>query len=332
MALLGLLVVLASSALRAQPDAAGRDRFPLTQGRFGTLGAPAKKQEWDLLGACWFKSGDCYWQASWVPESDVQAWLLVRPQMFFTGNNRVWNPPPKPLSWDYRDKSKRFIQENKDKIGITALGNSICYEDIESGYPNAEEYATWYHDFAAFVRGLNPRIKLAPGDLQSAWGGLHGTDLLMSYQAAYQKKYGEKMPIDAVGLHCYITGNKPPEWAKPEPVKAELFREKIRAMRAFMKRAGLQDAAFVITEMGVFNHCCDPPLTDAQLIAIMRYAIELMEGPEGVDKELGMPSDGYRLVQKWSYSAFPHLVKDGRLTPMGQAYRELADKYAKGRD
>ena len=60
----------------------------------------------------------------------------------------------------------------------------------------------------------------------------------------------------------------------------------------------------------------------------MRVAIEFMEGPQGVDRELGMPSDGHRLVQKWSYSAFPHLVKDGRLTRMGRAYHDLARKYA----
>lgn len=305
-----------------------RELFPLRAGRFGTLGAPANKEHWDLLGAAWFKSGDCYWQAPWVPEGGVQAWLLARPEMFFTGNNREWNPKPKPPRWDYRDKVKKFIEANHAQIGLIALGNSICCEDIEDGYPDLEGYATWYHDFAAFVRGLNPAIKLAPGDLQSAWGTLQGTGQLIGYMAAYQKKYGEKMPIDALGLHCYITGNKPPEWAKPEPVKPELFKDKIRAMRAFMKKAGLQDAAFVITEMGVFNHCCDPKLSDAQLIEFMRFAIEFMEGPEGVDKELGMPSDGHRLVQKWSYSAFPHLVQGGQLTPMGKVYRELADKFA----
>jgi hypothetical protein len=103
-------------------------------------------------------------------------------------------------------------------------------------------------------------------------------------------------------------------------------------MRAFMKRVGLQDTPLVITEMGVFNHHCDPPLGDAQLIEMMRGAITFMEGPEGVDPALGMPSDGNRLVQKWSYSAFPHLVRDGRLTPMGKAYRELAEKYAEEPD
>ena len=320
------MILLAVAASTAQ--AADSGRFPLTRGRFGTLGAPARQQAWKVLGAVWFKSGDCYWQAPWVPESDVQAWLLVRPRMYFTGNNREWNPPPKPPAWAYRDKTRRFIQENKDRIGIIALGNSICYADIESGYQDAEEYVTWYHDFAAFVRGLNPKIRLAPGDLQSAWGDLQGTDLLLSYQRAYKKKYGQAMPIDALGLHCYCTGNKPPDWAKPEPVKPELFADKIRAMRTFMKRAGLQDTAFVITEMGVFNHCCEPRLTEARLIDFMRFAIEFMEGPDGVDKDLGMPSDGYRLVQKWSYSAFPHLVKGGRLTPMGKVYHELARKYA----
>lgn len=323
------LALASSPILVTEAGAAERERFPLTEGRFGTLGAPANQQDWQRLGASWFKSGDCYWQAPWVPSSDVHAWLLARPRMFFTGNNRVWNPAPKPPRWAYRDKAKRFIQQNYEKIGIIALGNSICFEDIESGYQDPEQYATWYHDFASLVHALNPRIKLAPGDLQAAWGGLHGTDLLVKYQSAYRKKYGQEMPIDALGLHCYITGNKPPEWAKPEVVKPHTFVEKIRAMRAFMKRAGLRDAAFVITEMGVFNHHCEPKLTEGQLVEFMRAAIEFMEGPDGVDKELGMPSDGCRLVQKWSYSAFPHLVKGGRLTPMGRVYHELSRRYAR---
>lgn len=307
-----------------------KDHFPLARDRFGTLGAPNRKELWDLLGARWFKAGDCNWQGGdWVPKSDVQPWLLVRARMFFTGNNRVWNPPPKPPSWRYRDSVKKFIQEDRDRIGIIALGNSICYADIESGYYNIDEYVKWYHDFHEFVHSLNPRIKIAPGDLQSAWGGLHGTQQLERYMRAYEQKYGKPMPIDALGLHCYITGNKPPEWAKPEAISVEAFKQKIRTMRAFMKRAGLQDTAFVITEMGVFNHHCEPRLTEQRLIEIMQGAISFMEGPEGIDKDLGMPSDGFRLVQKWSYSAFPHLMKNGQLTARGKAYRALAEKYGK---
>lgn len=323
-AVLGLL--LSGTALaQSRPQ----ERFPLTRDRFGTLGAPSNEREWQTLGARWFKSGDCFWQGGeWVPRSDVQVWLLVRPRMYFTGNNRVWNPPPKPPSWEYRDKTRRFLQENKDRIGIIALGNSICFADIESGYDDAEEYVTWYHDFYEFVHGLNAHIKIAPGDLQAAWGGLQGTEKIESYLDAYRKQYGRKMPIDALGLHCYITGNKPPDWAEPEQVRPETFEHKIRAMRAFMKRVGLRDKALVITEMGVFNHHCEPRLTQEQIVAFMKSAIEFMEGPAGVDRDLGMPSDGDRLVQKWSYSAFPHLVRAGELTAWGKAYRELADRYA----
>jgi hypothetical protein len=312
----------------AQASETNGDLFPLTRDRFGTLGCPADQSQWELIGAAWFKSGDCYWQADWVPNSPVQAWLLVRPRMYFTGNNRVWNPAPREPKWEYRDKTRKFIQDNSARIGMIALGNSIVFEDIESGYADIDEYVTWYHDFQQFVRRLNPRIKLAPGDLQSAWGGLHGTEQLERYLAAYKKKYGQPMPIDALGLHCYATGNKPPEWAKPEVVSVQTFKDKIRAMRSFMKRVGLQDAAFVITEMGVFNHCCEPKLTDDQLMKIMQGAIEYMEGPEGVDREIGMPADGYRLVQKWSYSAYPHLVRNGKLTPRGKVYRALADQYS----
>ncbi|MBL7038359.1 MAG: hypothetical protein ISR77_06990 [Pirellulaceae bacterium] len=303
--------------------------FPLTRDRFGTLGAPNSKDAWDVLGARWFKAGDCYWQGGdWVPANRIQTWLLVRPRMYFTGNNRVWNPPPKPPTWEYRNKTTEFIERNKNRIEIIALGNSICFADIESGYYDIDEYVKWYHDFHQFVHRLNPRIKIAPGDLQSAWGGLQGTEQLEGYMAAYKKKYGQPMPIDGVGLHCYITGNKPPDWAKPEVISVETFKQKIRTMRTFMKRIGLQGTAFVITEMGMFNHHCEPRLADAWLFEIMNGAIEFMEGPEGMDKELGMPSDKYRLVQKWSYSAFPHMVRDGRLTSRGKVYRALVDKYA----
>jgi hypothetical protein len=326
----GVLVLFVVAEATAQTKPAAPDRFPLTRGRFGTLGAPSSKQHWDLLGACWFKAGDCFWQGGdWVRDGGAQAWLLVRPRMYFTGNNRVWNPRPKPPAWQYRDKTRKFIEANKDRIGIIALGNSICFEDIESGYSDIDEYVTWYHHFHKLLSRLNPRIKLAPGDLQSAWGGLHGTKQLAAYMAAYKKKYGKDMPIDAVGLHCYLTGNKPPKWAKPEVVRLETFKQKIRAMRSFMKRVGLRDTALVITEMGVFNHHCEPRLPEARLIEIMKGAITFMEGPEGVDRELGMPSDGGRLVQKWSYSAFPHLVRSGKLTPWGKAYRALADTYGK---
>jgi len=325
-----VLFLLSPAVLAGQENHKLKDFFPLTRDRFGTLGSPGSKEHWDLLGARWFKSGDCYWQGGdWVPGSDVQPWLLVRPRMYFTGNNRVWNPPPKPPAREYRDKTRKFIEQNKDRIGIIALGNSICFEDIESGYQDIDEYVTWYHDFQEFVHRLNPRIKIAPGDLQSAWGGLQGTRQIESYVEAYKKKYGKRMPIDALGLHCYLTGNKPPDWAKPEVVSVDTFKQKIRTMRAFLKRAGLQDTALVITEMGVFNHCCEPRLTEDRLIEIMKGAIRFLEGTEGVDRELGMPSDGHRLVQKWSYSAFPHLVRDGKLTRMGKAYRMLADTYGK---
>lgn len=319
-------VLLALAAVAEGP--AAEDHFPLTRDRFGTLGAPNGKALWELLGAKWFKAGDCNWQGGdWVPKSEVQPWLLVRARMFFTGNNRVWNPRSKPPRWNYRDGVRKFIQENKDRIGIIALGNSICFADIESGYYDIDEYVKWYHDFHEFVHALDPEIKFAPGDLQSAWGGLHGTKQLKEYLRAYREKYGKEMPIDALGLHCYITGNKPPEWAKPEEISVDAFRNKIRTMRTFMKDAGLRNAAFVITEMGVFNHHCEPKLTEARLLEIMEGAIHFMEGPEGIDKELGMPLDGHRLVQKWSYSAFPHLVENGKLTAMGKAYRALADKY-----
>jgi len=144
---------------------------------------------------------------------------------------------------------------------------------------------------------------------------------------AYKKRYGEIMPIDALGLHCYLTGNRPPDWGKPEVVSVDTFKDKIRRMRGFMKRAGLRDTPLVITEMGVFNHYCDPPLTEEELINIMRNSIEFMVGAEGIDQDLGMPSDGNRLVQKFSYSAHMHLISNGELTTMGEAYRSLIEQY-----
>jgi hypothetical protein len=44
------------------------------------------------------------------------------------------------------------------------------------------------------------------------------------------------MPIDAIGLHCYITGNGPPEWAKPEAMGVDGCRREMPSMRRFLKR------------------------------------------------------------------------------------------------
>ena len=115
-----VLLILWTTAT-AQASGPNKDLFPLTQDRFGTLGCPPDQSHWDLIGARWFKSGDCYWQADWVSKSNVQAWLLVRPRMYFTGNNRVWNPAPGEPKWQYRDKTRKFIQDNHARIGIIAV-------------------------------------------------------------------------------------------------------------------------------------------------------------------------------------------------------------------
>ena len=61
-ALGSVLLLFSPAAAAAQSKPASKDFFPLTRDRFGTLGAPASKEHWDVLGARWFKSGDCYWQ------------------------------------------------------------------------------------------------------------------------------------------------------------------------------------------------------------------------------------------------------------------------------
>jgi len=79
------------------------------------------------------------------------------------------------------------------------------------------------------------------------------------------------------------------------------------------------------------NHHCEPKLSEVESHAIMKGAIEFMESEAGIDEDVGMPSDGHRLVQKWSYSAFPHLVTNSRLTATGEIYRALLDKYGRKR-
>jgi len=88
-----MLVLAAPSAPRAsaapvqdRSAAEQEDPFPLTSGRFGTLGAPSGKGHRDVLGASWFQSGD------WVRDGRAQAWLLIRPRTYFTGSNRVTPP------------------------------------------------------------------------------------------------------------------------------------------------------------------------------------------------------------------------------------------------
>jgi len=319
--------------LLLSPFSRADDRFPFLQGRFGTLGCPGSEAEWDLLGLDWYKNGEGnYWGGGgWEKTTDAQVWFLMRPRMYFTGNNRVWNPEPNPPSWTYRNSVSNFVKDNAEYIGLIAVGNSIIFEDIESGYGDTNEYAQWFHDFAEYVHSQNPDIKVVPGDLQLAWGETRviGDTRIVGYQNAYRNLYGEEMPIPCLSAHTYATGNtnQPSySWGERRPC-LDVFVTKIRSMRTFMKNAGLQDAAFVATEMGVFNHLAGPPLSDAELRQLMVDTIHYMEGPDGVDTNIGMPSDNYRLVQKWSYSNDGQLVSGGSLTTWGQDYRAACDVY-----
>ena len=96
-----------------------------------------------------------------------------------------------------------------------------------------------------------------------------------------------------------------------------------------MARQGYRSYPLIVTEFGVLMPD-DYGFTTERVNSFMSATFDFLQNT--ADAGLGDPMDGNRLVQKWSYSAFPHLVRDGRLTPMGKAYRELAEKYAEGSD
>jgi hypothetical protein len=209
-------------------------------------------------------------------------------------------------------------------------------------YPDV--YASVYHDFYTFIKGLDPTALIANGGIvQPTPCRLAYLDIVLD---TYQTLYGEPMPVDVWNIHAFTLrevygswgASTPPgvdpdcgiDYAVDEADDVAIFWGNIQAMRAWMKEKGYQDRPLIISEYGIlWPEWFAPQFTPARVSHFMTQTFDLFLYE--TDPEIGYPADANRLVQAWAwYSLSDDQVYNGylfyshsqALSPMGATYRD----------
>ncbi len=186
-----------------------------------------------------------------------------------------------------------------------------------------EQYAHDYHSLYQFIKGRDPTARIAAGNI------VQPTPIRLAYLdrvlAEYQSAYGQPMPVDAWGIHNMILNEIPGEWGADIPRGMELsetlavavpiqgndniftFTQQIWTFRQWMADRGYQGYPLLVTEYGVLMP--DDLGFDAPRVNnFMSATFDWMDTV--TDTELGDPSDGYRLVQRWAWYSLDDQMYD----------------------
>jgi hypothetical protein len=207
-----------------------------------------------------------------------------------------------------------------------------------------DTYARLYHDLHAQLKARDPTSRVAIGGVsQPTPLRLRYLDLVLE---AYQRQYGEPLPVDVWNIHNFILREERDSWGVDIPPGIEqnkgrlheiadhddlaIFAEQIVAFRRWMKERGQQDRPLIVTEYGILmpGDYGFPPWR------VQNFMLETFAFfHSAVDPDLGCPKDGHRLVQRWCWYSladerYPtgNLVQpDGAgLTSLGMAFARYA--------
>ncbi len=178
----------------------------------------------------------------------------------------------------------------------------------------ADQYATAYHAAYQAIKGTDPSAVIVAGNLSQV------TPLRLQYLdailTAYRERYGTAMPVDVWGSHLYVLPEQANSWGAGLPPGIEdgagegerwtveqhddlaLVATQVRTLRSWMAANGYADRPLWITEYGILM----PPaygFRPERVASFMRGSFDLFRS--ACDEEIGLASDGGRLVQRWNW-------------------------------
>ncbi len=177
-----------------------------------------------------------------------------------------------------------------------------------------ETYAVAYHDLYSLIKSVDPSAQVAIG------GVIQPTPQRLTYLSrvwdAYLSKYGTTMPVDVWNIHNFILpehedgrgAGVPPGISGDgiiyksslKHVDMEIFGQQIRAFRGWMKDRGQQNKPLIVSEYGVLYPEWYQSAFDAERVG--NFMIDTFDYYlNTTDCQLGMSSDGCRLVQRWAW-------------------------------
>jgi hypothetical protein len=217
----------------------------------------------------------------------------------------------------------------------------------------AEQYADRYYAIATAIRAADPSAKIGFGSivqptpirlyyLNLAWerlkvraGSAAAATALIDFWSIHNFVLNEVAGQWGTGL----PKGYQPSWGVPVNVtnfadthNSNIFSNRVRAMRQWMKDRGQQNKPLWITEYGSLF----PPETTSNLVTISQQkTADFMVATFNFmlttrDANIGMPADGNRLVQRWFWyslnenrDVYGGTLFDpvtGAATPVGQAF------------
>lgn len=275
-----LFVLLISAVVVPRASADGFPRFG-----FGSNDTPTR-YNWSALHAGWYHA----WGMRLTFHLDgVDFYPLVG------GYNELWG-----------EETLQSIQdaisdhpENYPDGTVWLISNEIEYDLFSTinGQPlnppraiTADEYTQKYKKYRDWIKQINPTYRTAIGFVSTNPG--HPITL-MSVTAAYQARYGVKMPIDVYSLHVYaFMLPNDFQWA---------FVDVINDYRQIMANLGDRSKPLIVTELGVLEGNYVPSIPDSFVIDFQHQAFDWLRS--ATSDTTGMADDGNHLVQRWAWFA-----------------------------
>jgi hypothetical protein len=189
-------------------------------------------------------------------------------------------------------------------------------------------YAERYHTAYTQIKAADPTARIANGGivevtpLRLVW--------LEEAMTHYEATYGAEMPVDVWNIHIQILqegtednpnagagvpvginpadyGLVPRDYVLPDTANPDIFKTMIWDMREWMATQGQQSKPLIISEMGVLmpsiylveggSEAERQERGDLRIIQFMHDVLPWLEST--TDPVVGMPTDEYRLVQRW---------------------------------
>ncbi len=264
-----------------------------------------------------------------------------------------------PPDWE---RLAAAIAANPGAIWLIGNEPECIYQDART----PTEYASIYHDCYIFIKERDPSARVGAG------GVVEPTPLRLQWLdqvlAAYHSAYGERLPTDVWHIHNQILQEKRNEYGCDIPVglsqdagrlypwwendSMEHFRDHIWDFRRWMGERGERDKPLIVSEYGVlmpndhFDEIGGSGSGERRVKEFMSGSMKFMLTAR--DEELGCPSDGNRLVQRWLWFSLNNpsweqnqAANQGfngnlcdpytrELTPYGEHYAQLAAELIAG--
>jgi hypothetical protein len=235
----------------------------------------------------------------------------------------------------------QIAQQNPGSLWLVGNEMDVIWQDNAT----PEEYAAAYHDVYATLKQADPASQVAIGGISEP------SPLRLQYLErvlkAYRDRYGQEMPIDVWNVHNFILPEQRGSWGVDIPPgfaatsglsyaiddhdRLDIFKQQLVDFRRWLAQRGYRDKALLVTEYGILMYA-DYGFDYPRVRDFMLGTFEYMR--TAADPELGLPTDGNRLVQRWCWYSladtdYPtgNLIdpKTRQLTPLGRDFKQYLE-------